>query len=197
MNLKDLIREIPDWPQKGVNFKDITPLLENGEAFKYVIDKLAEPFLFQNNVIARLDRAAQERNDVDSLVKPENDKRVDKVVGIDARGFLLAAPVAYKLSCGLSIVRKKGKLPYKTINQKYSLEYASNIIEMHEDTIKKGEKVVLIDDVLATGGTARAAIDLIEKLGGEVVGIGFLINLKFLNGEENIKEYNVYSLVEY
>jgi adenine phosphoribosyltransferase len=170
VNIKFFIREIPDWPKAGVNFKDITPLLENKEAFKYVIDKLAGQF--------------------------ENEKP-DKVVGIDARGFLLAAPVAYKLGCGLSIIRKQGKLPYKTIGRDYSLEYASNIIEMHEDTIKKGEKAVLIDDVLATGGTARAAVDLIEKLGGEVAGIGFLIDLTFLNGKEKLKDYKIYSLIGY
>lgn len=170
MNIKDYIREIPDWPKPGVNFKDITPLLENKEAFKYIIDKFAGQF--------------------------END-RPDKVVGIDARGFLLAAPVAYKLGCGLSIVRKKGKLPAKCVSQDYSLEYASNIIEMHEDAIKKGERVILIDDVLATGGTARAAVDLIEKLEGEVVGLGFLIDLTFLKGKEKLKDYKIYSLIEY
>ncbi len=179
MNLKDFIRDIKDWPKAGVNFKDITPLLEDKEAFKYAVDKLAEPFFskFRNFVVKT--------------------RSIDKIVGIDARGFLLAAPVAYKLGCGLSIVRKKGKLPPRTISQDYSLEYASNIIEMREDTIKKEEKVVLIDDVLATGGTARAAVDLIEKLGGEVVGIGFLINLKFLNGEEKLRGYKVFSLIEY
>jgi len=183
MNLKNFIREVPNWPKPGINFKDITPLLENSEAFKFVIDKLSEPFL----------KGHIEASSGGTLI----DKIVDKIVGIDARGFLLAAPVAYKLGCGLSVIRKKGKLPSKTISQEYSLEYASNIIEMHEDTIKKGEKVVLIDDVLATGGTARAAVDLIEKLGGEVVGIGFLIDLTSLGGKEKLEGYKVFSLVEY
>jgi len=207
MNLKNFIREIPDWPKPGVNFKDITPLLENGEAFRCVVDKLAEPFLRghpepEGRRISREEqgddpRVASFPRDSSVASLPQNDKVIDKIVGIDARGFLLASPVAYKLGCGLSIVRKKGKLPYKTVSQDYALEYASNIIEMHEDAIKKGERVVLIDDVLATGGTAAAAVDLIKKLGGEVVGIGFLINLKFLNGEEKLRGYKVYSLVEY
>lgn len=127
-------------------FYDITTLLENAEALKYAIDKLAEPF--QN-------------------------QKIDKVVGIDARGFLLASAVAYILGSGISLVRKKGKLPYKTISRDYTLEYASNTVEMHEDTIKPGEKVILIDDLIATGGTVCAAVELIEEMGGEIQGIGF------------------------
>lgn len=172
MDLKSKIREIPDWPKSGVNFKDITTLLEDGEAFGQVVNQLAERF---------------------SGIK------IDKVVGIDARGFLLAAPVAYKLKIGLAIVRKQGKLPSKSICQEYTLEYASNTIEMHDDAIKPGELVVLIDDLCATGGTALAACDLIEKLGGKIMGIGFLIDLPFLNGSKLIKErgYEVHTLVEY
>ena len=118
---------------------------------------------------------------------------------IDARGFLIAAPVAYNLHTGLSIVRKKGKLPHVTIKQEYTLEYASNVIEMHEDTIRKGEKVVLLDDLLATGGTALATCDLIEKLGGEIVGTGFVVDLPFLGGSKKLKErgYLVKYLVSY
>jgi len=170
MDIKAKIREIPDFPQPGVSFKDITPLLEDAEGFQEVINRLAEPYL---------------------------DRGIDKVVGIDARGFLLAAGVAYKLKAGLAIVRKKGKLPAKTISQEYTLEYASNTIEMHEDAIKPGEKILIIDDVLATGGTAKATADIVEKLGGEIVGLGFLTELAFLNGREKLKEQDVYSLISY
>ena len=170
--LKLKIREVPDWPKKGVNFKDITTLLEDRDYFKKVIDALAEPLA---------------------------GKGIDKVVGIDARGFLAAAPVAYKIGAGLSIVRKKGKLPFKTIGKEYTLEYASNAIEMHKDTILPGEKVVLIDDLLATGGTALAACDLIEELGGKIIETGFIVDLPFLGGCQKLKErgYQVRSLVTY
>lgn len=170
MNLKSKIREISDWPKKGVGFKDITPLLEDPKALKFVIDKLAASY--------------------------QNEK-IDKVVGIDARGFLLASAVAYKLGAGLSIVRKKGKLPHKTISKKYALEYASNELEIHKDTIKPGERVIVVDDVLATGGTMEATTHMIEKLGGKIVGISFLIDLTFLNGKEKLKKYNINSLVGY
>ncbi len=172
MDLKEKIREIPDWPKPGINFKDITTLLEDGEAFRQAVNLLAAPF---------------------------SGKKIDKVVGIDARGFLLAAPVAYKLNTGLAIVRKKGKLPSNCIQIEYTLEYASNTIEMHDDAIKPGENVILIDDLCATGGTALAACDLILKLGGKILGIGFLIDLPFLGGSKKLKErgYEVYSLVEY
>ncbi|MDO8593173.1 MAG: adenine phosphoribosyltransferase [bacterium] len=172
MNLKSKIREIPDWPKPGINFKDITTLLEDAAAFKQAIDELAAPFA---------------------------GKKIDKVVGIDARGFLLASPVAYKLNCGLAIVRKQGKLPGRVIEQGYELEYASNIIEMHEDAIKPGETVILIDDLCATGGTALAACDLIEKLGGKILGVSFLIDLPFLHGSGKLKErgLEVRALVEY
>ncbi|MFA5084414.1 MAG: adenine phosphoribosyltransferase [Candidatus Paceibacterota bacterium] len=169
-NLKEKIREIPDWPQKGVNFKDITPLLEDAGSFKSVIDKLAE--FFKN-------------------------KGVRKVVGIDARGFLLASAVAYELGAGVAIVRKKGKLPSETVVREYELEYGSNTIEMHKDAIKPGEKAIIIDDVLATGGTAKAAVDLVEELGGDIIGLGFLIDLAFLKGKEKLSGFDVYSLIEY
>ncbi len=169
-NLKEKVREIPDWPQKGVNFKDITPLLEDADYFKFAIDGLAEFF----------------RN-----------KGVEKVVGIDARGFLLASAVAYKLGAGVAIVRKKGKLPYETIVREYELEYGNNVIEMHKDAIRPKEKIIIIDDVLATGGTAKATVSLVEELGGEIVGLGFLIDLTFLKGKEKLSKYNVYSLIKY
>jgi adenine phosphoribosyltransferase len=172
MNLKAKIREIPDWPKKGVNFKDITTLLEDGAAFRQAVDEMAAPYLGQ---------------------------KIDKVVGIDARGFLLAAPIAYKLGAGLAIVRKKGKLPSRTVEQEYTLEYASNTIAMHDDTIKPGEQVILIDDLCATGGTALAACDLIEKLGGKILAVSFLIDLPFLGGSKKLKDrgLEVRWLVEY
>jgi adenine phosphoribosyltransferase len=172
MDLKLKIREIPDWPKVGVNFKDITTLLEDKDAFQETINSLATQFA---------------------------DQKIDKIVGIDARGFLLAAPVAYKLKIGLAIVRKKGKLPSRTIGQEYTLEYASNAIEMHDDAIKPGENIVLIDDLCATGGTSLATCDLIEKLGGKIIGVGFLIDLPFLGGSLILKArgYEVCSLVEY
>jgi len=169
-NLKEKIREIADWPKKGVNFKDITPLLQDAESFKFVIDKLAEFFI---------------------------DKGVKKVVGIDARGFLLASGVAYKLGAGVAIVRKKGKLPYETIAREYDLEYGSTTIEMHKDAIRPKEKVIIIDDVLATGGTAKATVDLVETLGGDIVGLGFLIDLTFLKGRDKLSKYNIFSLIKY
>lgn len=168
--IKSKIREIPNWPKKGVNFKDITPLLKDGKIFAKVIDFLAEPYLNQN---------------------------IDRVVGIDARGFLLAAPLAYKLKTGMAIVRKKGKLPSETIFQEYELEYGTNIIEMHKNSILPGQKVLLVDDVLATGGTMKAAVNLVEKLGGQIIGVDFLIELIFLNGREELKNYKINSLAKY
>lgn len=167
---KSKIREIPDWPKKGVSFKDITPLLQDPQLFKRVIDSLAQPYL---------------------------NKKIDKIIGIDARGFLLVAALAYKLNTGIAIVRKKGKLPFKTISKTYSLEYASNTIEMHKDAILPGEKVLLVDDVLATGGTMKAVIDLIKKLKGKIIGVEFLIELTYLKGRRQLKGYKIKSLVKY
>ncbi len=170
MNLKSKIREIPDWPIKRISFKDITPLLQDKEGFRLTIDKLAKPYL---------------KN------KP------DIVVGIDARGFILSSDVAYKLKRGLAIIRKKGKLPYKKVWKKYILEYTANILEMHKDAIKPGEKVLIVDDVLATGGTMKTTVDLVEKLGGKIMGIAFLVELNYLNGRKKLKGYPIYSLVHY
>ncbi len=170
INLKSKIREIKDWPIKGVSFKDITPLLQDKNCLHSAIDGLARPYL---------------KN------KP------DIVVGIDARGFLLSSAVAYKLKRGLAIIRKKGKLPYKKVWKKYILEYTTNILEMHRDAIGPGEKVLIVDDVLATGGTIKATIDLVEKLGGKVIGIAFLIELDDLKGRKRIKDYPVHSLIHY
>ena len=170
MDLKSKIREIPDWPIKGVNFKDITTLLQDGKTFRYVINNLVKPFA---------------------------KKKIDKVVAIDARGFLLASPVAYKLGCGVSLVRKKGKLPSKTIEEKYDKEYGPDVLTIHEDTIKKGEKVLIVDDLLATGGTIEATIKLVERLGGKIVGICFIIDLPFLGGSKKLDKYKLNWLVSY
>ncbi len=168
--IKGKIREVPDWPQEGVNFKDITPLIEDKFAFQRIINALASPYL---------------------------NKKIDKIVGIDARGFILAAALAYKLKTGLAIVRKQGKLPSKTISKKYSLEYASNVIEMHKDSILPGEKVLLVDDVLATGGTMGATVDMVKKLKGKIIGIDFLIELTFLKGRRKLKGYKIRALAKY
>lgn len=168
--IKSKIREIPDWPHKGVNFKDITPLLQDKKLFYKMIDILIKPYLKE---------------------------KIDKIVGIDARGFILAAASAYKLKTGLAIVRKRGKLPAKTVSKEYSLEYASNVLEMHEDAISPGERVVIIDDVLATGGTMRAAADLVKQLKGKIVGLDFLIELTYLKGRKNLKGQKIRSLLEY
>ncbi len=168
--IKSKIREIPDWPKKGVNFKDITPLIEDSRAFRKIIDAMAKPYL---------------------------GRKIDKIVGIDARGFILAAALAYKLKSGVAIVRKKGKLPSKKVSKKYALEYGSNTIEMHKDTILAGEKVLLVDDLLATGGTMKAAIDLVEKLKGKIISVDFLIELTFLNGRKKLKGYKIRSLAKY
>jgi len=168
--IKERIREVPDWPKRGVDFKDITPLLQDGPAFRKIIDALAAPYV---------------------------SRKIDKVVGIDARGFILAAGLAYKLKTGLAIIRKQGKLPAQKISQEYSLEYASNTIEMHKDAIAKGEKVVMVDDVLATGGTMKAAADLVERLMGKIAGIDFLIELTALKGRKKLKAYKIRSLAVY
>jgi len=168
--IKNKVREIQDWPKKGVNFKDITPLLEDKKLFRAIIDELARPYA---------------------------GKKIDKIIGIDARGFIFAAGMAYKLGTGLVIVRKKGKLPAQTISQKYKLEYAENIIEMHRDAIKPDEKIILVDDVLATGGTMKATVDLVKKLRGKILGIEFLIELGFLGGRKKLKNYKIISLAKY
>ena len=160
-DFKQLIREVPDWPKKGVNFKDITTLLEDADAFRIVIDKLCEVYEGQ---------------------------KIDKVVGIDARGFLFAGAMAYKLGAGVSVVRKKNKLPYKTKSREYTLEYASETIEMHEDTIKPGESVVVVDDLVATGGTLNAAAELVEEMEGDIVGVSCIIDLPFLGGSAKLEE---------
>ena len=170
MNLKETIRSIPHWPIENVTFRDITTLMQNAEAYKETCDLFYERYKNMN---------------------------IDKVVGIDARGFLFAAVLAYNLGVGIVPVRKQGKLPYKTISESYSLEYGKNIVEIHEDSISKGERVVIVDDLIATGGTLEAAIKLIERIGGVVVECAFVIELPELKGREKLKNYNVFSLVQF
>lgn len=170
MDLKTTIREVPNWPVQGVNFKDITTILQDGKVFKYVINEMIKPF---------------------------KTTRIDKIVGIDARGFLLATPIAYKLGVGVCLVRKKGKLPHKTIEEKYDKEYGPDILTMHEDTIKKEDHVLIIDDLLATGGTACATVKLVERLGGKVIGISFIIDLPFLGGSKKLNKYKLNFLTSY
>jgi len=168
-HLKKKIREVQDFPTPGIRFKDITPLLEDPEAFREAIDGIAERF---------------------------RGSRIKKVVGIDARGFLLAAPVAYLLGAGMVIMRKKGKLPWQTIVREHDLEYGHGTLEIHKDAIREGDRVLIIDDVLATGGTAGAAAALVRDLKGIVVGIGLLLELP-LGGREKLKEYEIESLLQY
>jgi adenine phosphoribosyltransferase len=168
--IKNKIREIPNFPKQGVSFKDITPLLEDKNVFGMAIYTMALPYM---------------------------NSKIDKVVGIDARGFLFSAPVAYALNAGVAIVRKKGKLPSKVVSQEYDLEYGTNTIEMHKDSILPNERILLVDDVLATGGTMEATIKLVEKLKGKIVGIVFLLELTSLKGREKLKEYKIKSLIKY
>ena len=166
----DLIRDIPDFPKPGIMFKDITPVLSHPEAFTEVVAVLTD---FARNILP------------------------DVVVGIESRGFLLGAPVALNLGVGFVPVRKLGKLPYKTLTEEYALEYGTNTVEIHSDAIAPGQKVLIIDDLLATGGTAAAAIRLVEKLGGEVAGLQFLVELAFLPGRAQLKGYEVQSLISF
>lgn len=170
MNLESKIRNIQDFPKPGIGFKDITTLLKDGEAFKEAIDKIVENL---------------------------KDKDIDYVVGPEARGFLLGAPVAYALGVGFVPIRKPGKLPAEVVSFEYDLEYGTDKIEMHKDSIEEGKKVAIIDDLLATGGTVEAATKLIESLGGEIVSIQFLIELEFLNGKEKLKGYDIESIIKY
>lgn len=170
MDINTYIRDIKDFPKKGIVFKDITPLLQNARAFNHVAD---------------------------ALLKMVGNKQVDKVVGMESRGFFFAPILALKLNAGFIPVRKAGKLPSKTIQETYTLEYGEDILEIHEDAFKRGERILIHDDVLATGGTAEAVCKLIEKMGGEIVQCNFLIELDFLNGKDKLKGYEVNSLLHY
>jgi adenine phosphoribosyltransferase len=169
-DIEAAIRNVPDFPKAGIQFKDITPVLGDARLFAGTIDLLTKDF------------------------KPGS---VDAVVGIDARGFIFAAAAAMKLGAGFVPVRKKGKLPYKTHEQDYALEYGSATVAMHVDALKSGARVLLVDDLLATGGTAAAAAALVKKLDAQIVEVSFLIELKFLNGREKLKDYPVRSIVAY
>lgn len=170
MDFKSYIRDVPDFPKKGIVFKDITPLLQDYKALKAASEHL-----------------------VDGLLET----KIDKVVGMESRGFLFGPMLAERLQAGFVPIRKPGKLPYKTLSEAYDLEYGTDTLEIHIDGIEKGEKVLIHDDVLATGGTAMAAGKLVEKLGGEIVQFSFLIELSFLNGREKIKSHPVNSLIKY
>ncbi len=168
--LKEHIRDIPDFPKAGVTFKDITPLLADVEAFRATIDGVAGGF--------------------DAV-------GVDKVLCVEARGFIVAAPVAYRFGAGFVPVRKAGKLPWQIEREEYELEYGSDLLEIHQDAVAPGERALIVDDVLATGGTASATVRLVERLGGIVVGLGFVIELGFLGGRGKLEGYDVVSLLRY
>lgn len=170
LDIKLLIRNVPDFPKKGVQFKDITPILQNKKAFQYVLKQFYDRY---------------------------KSKKVDAVVGIESRGFIFGGALANMLKCAFIPVRKQGRLPHKTLKQEYSLEYGTNVIEIHQDAIKKGEKVLIIDDLVATAGTALATAKLVEMLGGEIVEIAFLIELKNLKGRKKLNEYKIHSLISY
>jgi len=169
VDLASLIRDVNDFPKEGIIFKDITPLLKVPEAFKQAIDELTDQF---------------------------RDERVEVVVGMESRGFIFAAPLAYNLGAGLVPVRKLGKLPHDTLSIEYALEYGSNTLEIHRDSITRGQRVLVVDDLLATGGTVAATIDLVQQLQGEVVAAAFLIELPFLEGRKALPGIRVVSLLE-
>ncbi|HEY4002638.1 MAG TPA: adenine phosphoribosyltransferase [Candidatus Xenobia bacterium] len=168
--LKKIVRDVPDFPRPGILFKDITPLLAHPAAFETCIDALAEKY---------------------------QDANLSAIAAVEARGYLVGAPLAYKMGVSLVPVRKPGKLPYETISQKYELEYGSNTLEIHKDAVKAGQRVLVVDDLIATGGSARATGDLLSRLGAHVVGYAFLIELTFLNGRDTLQGFDVFSLMRY
>lgn len=170
MKLQDFIRDVPNFPREGVIFKDITPLLQNVEAFRYAVDQMAEPY---------------------------KDRNIQSVVAIEARGFIFGAPIAYNLGASFVPVRKMGKLPAESINVEYSLEYGTTIAEMHRDGVTPGTRVLVVDDLLATGGTLAAAIELVERLGGEITGVVVLVELRELDGRRKLEGYEVTSLLKF
>lgn len=168
--LKSCIRDIPDFPKPGILFKDITTLLKDRNAFKIAVNAIADRY---------------------------KDKKIDKVVAVEARGFILGGAIALKIGAGFVPVRKKGKLPAETASVTYSLEYGTDTLEMHKDALTPGEKILIIDDLLATGGTVKAVADLVTQAGGSIAAIAFLIELTFLKGTEKLKDFPVYSLIKY
>jgi adenine phosphoribosyltransferase len=169
-HLRDLIRSIPDFPKEGILFRDITTLLKDAEGFRTAVEAMIEPY---------------------------RDVRVDKIVCVEARGFLLGGAMGYLLGCGVVPVRKPGKLPYETEAQDYTLEYGTARIEIHKDAVEPGEYVLVVDDLLATGGTAKATAELVEKLGGNILGLAFLVELEGLDGRKLLDKYNVFSVITY
>jgi len=168
--LEKLIRSIPDFPKPGILFRDITTLLQNGPQFRRAIDIIAKHY---------------------------EGKKIDKIVAVESRGFIIASPLAYKFKAGIIPVRKKGKLPYKTVEATYDLEYGTDTLQMHADAFPEGSNVLIVDDLLATGGTAKAVIDLVKKLKGKIVGVCFLIELTDLKGREKLKGHKVLSIIKY
>jgi adenine phosphoribosyltransferase len=169
MNLRDFIRDIPDFPQKGIMFRDLTPLMGDADALAFAVDELAKQF---------------------------KTDRIDKIVGVEARGFIIGAALAYALHVGFVPARKPGKLPYKSVRKEYELEYGVSILEMHEDAIKPGERVLIVDDLLATGGTVNATADLVQSLGGDIIAYAFLVTLKDLGGASKLSGGRVVSLLD-
>lgn len=169
-NLKALIRDIPDFPKEGIMFRDITTLLKDAQGLKEIIDIFSDRY---------------------------KDKGIKYILGADARGFIFGAAIAYNIGAGFVPIRKKGKLPYKTLSASYELEYGSNEVEMHVDAIENGDKVVIVDDLLATGGTAKAMLDLVKKLGGDIEEFAFMIELEDLNGRDKLQGENVFSIIKY
>ena len=170
MDLKTSIRSIPDWPIEGVIFRDLTTLMQNPEEYRKACDVFFDRY---------------------------KDMNIDKVVGIDARGFVFGAVLAYQLNVGFIPVRKKGKLPHNTVSAQYTLEYGKNTVEMHADAIAKGEKVVIIDDLIATGGTIEAAVKLVKQLGGDILECGFIVELPDLKGRDKINDQNIFAICEF
>jgi adenine phosphoribosyltransferase len=170
MDLKQFITIVPDYPKPGIRFKDITPLMDNGDAYRYATDQ---------------------------IVSYAKEKQIDLIVGPEARGFIIGCPVAYALGVGFAPVRKEGKLPRETIKVNYGLEYGRDVLTIHKDAIKPGQRVLITDDLLATGGTIDATIKLVEELGGVVAGIAFLIELSYLEGRKNLNGYDVLTLMRY
>jgi len=168
--LKGMIRNIPDWPKPGVSFKDITTLLRDPLAFRFAVTEMANRF---------------------------RDSKIDAVVSAEARGFIIGAALAYELGVAFVPVRKKGKLPYETISASYSKEYGEDSLHMHKDGVLKGERVLLVDDLLATGGTMQASISLVKQLGGSIAGVCFLIELTYLNGRDKLNGFDIFSLINY
>ncbi len=168
--LKELVRDIPDFPKKGIVFKDITPLLQNHSSLKEIVDKITDHYTNQ---------------------------RIDLIVGAEARGFLFGPAVAINLKAGFVPVRKPGKLPYETVSETYELEYGTDTLEIHRDAIKAGDNVLILDDLLATGGTMAACCKLVESLGGKIIGCAFIIELGFLNGKDLLGKHDVFSLIQY